>query len=162
MRQFRHLERRLRKERPQPSDEFVALLAERVETSSRRRAPRTRFALVGAVTVAFAVALATTGGFAYAATAAKNVAAAAKVVVAAPVSIVKESDSHGSKGGDSKPDTAPADKADKGGGKADDDQYGHKKHVCHNPGKNQVTIELDQSAVPAHLAHGDYLGDCRK
>jgi len=156
MRQFRDIERRLRKERPQPRDEFVTMLAERVEGRTRRRTGRARFALVAAVTAAFAVALATTGGFAYAASAAKTVAVAAKVVVAAPVSVVRSETS------DAKPDSKPAPAKDGSGGKPDDDQYGHKKHVCHKPGKDQETLVVTDNAVPAHLAHGDYLGDCKK
>jgi hypothetical protein len=48
------------------------------------------------------------------------------------------------------------------GGKPDDKQYGHKKKICHEPGPHQRTIEVGDDAVPAHLAHGDYLGECRK
>ena len=33
-----------------------------------------------------------------------------------------------------------------------------KVDICH---KNRHTITVDQHAVPAHLAHGDYLGECR-
>jgi hypothetical protein len=46
---------------------------------------------------------------------------------------------------------------------SDDDQYGHKVVICHHPPgnpDNAHTITVDQSAVPAHLAHGDTLGPC--
>ncbi|ATX78960.1 hypothetical protein Ga0123461_0523 [Mariprofundus aestuarium] len=39
----------------------------------------------------------------------------------------------------------------------------HKVDVCHIPPgnpSNAHTINIDQSAVDAHLAHGDYLGEC--
>jgi len=32
--------------------------------------------------------------------------------------------------------------------------------VCHKPKKNPHTLSLPQSAVPAHLGHGDTLGAC--
>lgn len=32
--------------------------------------------------------------------------------------------------------------------------------LCHNPGSGQQTIEVSQSAVARHLAHGDYEGPC--
>ncbi len=38
---------------------------------------------------------------------------------------------------------------------------GSKVKVCHKPGtKAEHTISIASSAVPAHLAHGDYLGEC--
>jgi hypothetical protein len=143
------LEQRLRRERPAPRDEFVSMLADRLEPRPRPRPAGRRIALVAAVTAAFLAALGGTGGFAYAANAAKSVAHNAKVVVAAPVSIVKHGNGHQAKPNDV-------------GGKPDDDQYGHRKHVCHKPGKGQETLEVDDSAVPSHLSHGDYLGDCRR
>jgi hypothetical protein len=37
---------------------------------------------------------------------------------------------------------------------------GEKVLVCHKPDKNAHTLNLPQSAVPAHLGHGDILGPC--
>ena len=37
---------------------------------------------------------------------------------------------------------------------------GEKVLVCHKPNKNAHTLSLPQSAVPAHLGHGDILGPC--
>ena len=37
---------------------------------------------------------------------------------------------------------------------------GEKVLVCHKPGKNQHTLSISSSAVPAHLGHGDTLGPC--
>jgi hypothetical protein len=37
----------------------------------------------------------------------------------------------------------------------------HKVTICHKPGKKQQTLSVDYNAVPAHLAHGDYLGACQ-
>lgn len=37
---------------------------------------------------------------------------------------------------------------------------GGKVLVCHKPDKNAHTLSLPQSAVPAHLGHGDILGPC--
>jgi hypothetical protein len=51
------------------------------------------------------------------------------------------------------------DKEEDGGG-TDTDTGSGKVLVCHKPGKNQHTLSLPQSAVPAHLGHGDKLGAC--
>jgi hypothetical protein len=37
---------------------------------------------------------------------------------------------------------------------------GEKVLVCHKPGKNQHTLSISRSALPAHLGHGDKLGPC--
>jgi hypothetical protein len=37
---------------------------------------------------------------------------------------------------------------------------GEKVLICHKPDKNAHTLSLPQSAIPAHLGHGDILGPC--
>lgn len=37
---------------------------------------------------------------------------------------------------------------------------GEKVLVCHKPGKNQHTLSISSSALPAHLGHGDTRGAC--
>jgi len=39
-------------------------------------------------------------------------------------------------------------------------ESGERVLVCHKPSKNAHTLSLPQSAVPAHLGHGDTLGPC--
>jgi hypothetical protein len=46
-----------------------------------------------------------------------------------------------------------------------DGTYGKKVTICHVPPGNPAnahTITVSENAVPAHLAHGDYLGPCKK
>jgi len=33
--------------------------------------------------------------------------------------------------------------------------------ICHTPPPNDFTLEVPPQAVPGHLGHGDYLGECR-
>ena len=157
------LERELRRNRPQLRAEFLQMLSDRVESQSRlRRSLRPRIAAVAVASAAMLAAVAAFGGVGYAATGIHDVVvSAAKVVgVAAKGDHKKSGDSksQGDKksGGDNK-----GAKGDNGG-KPDDKEYGHKKKVCHNPGTHQQTIEVADNAVAVHLAHGDYLGECKK
>ena len=133
------LEARLRDERPQPSDELVRRLSSDAGLRDDRRSPR--LGLVIALSVAVVLAFALTGGIGYAASAAASGTSALK-------GLVVRNDDNG--------------KANAKSGSASD-QYGRKVLICHippgNPG-NAHTISVPQSAVPAHLAHGDSLGAC--
>ena len=42
----------------------------------------------------------------------------------------------------------------------DSAENGEKVLICHKPDKNPHTLSLPQSAIPAHLGHGDLLGAC--
>jgi hypothetical protein len=150
------LERELRRNRPQPRAEFLQMLSDRVERESRvRRSLKPRIAGVAIASAVMLAAVGAFGGIGYAANSVKGVVSVAKsVVVAAKTEDKKSSDSK------SQVDNKGA-KGDEGS-KPDDKQYGHTKKVCHNPGAHQETIQVSDNAVPAHLAHGDYLGECKK
>jgi hypothetical protein len=161
------LERELRRNRPQPRDEFVQMLSKRVERESRLgRSLRSRIAGVAVASAVMLAAVGAFGGIGYAANGVKDVVKVAKSVVVAAKGDAKKS------GGDNKGDNKSGNGDNKGGndnkgkgddgGKPDDKQYGHKKKICHEPGPHQRTIEVGDDAVPAHLAHGDYLGECKK
>lgn len=127
------LEAELRRSRPEPRPEFVAMLAERAR-GERRRSTRPAFRVVfaGGLTVVMLVALAAFGGLGYAANAVHTAATAVtRVVKPQKPKIVKVS--------------------------AAADQYGPKKvQVCHKG----HTITINRNALPAHLRHGDTVGPC--
>ncbi len=157
------LERQLRRDRPEPRPEFLAMLSDRIEDRPRRRrGVSARVALVGAVSAVMLIAMSAVGGLSYAATAVQGVAAAAEAVVVAPVSKPghKQSAKSGKKQSAKSANRQAAKSAAADSSKPDKKEYGHKTQVCHKPGKNQETIEVDANAVPAHLAHGDTLGPC--
>jgi hypothetical protein len=153
------LERRLRRNRPEPRPEFLAMLSDRIEDRPRRRREASiRIVLVGAVTAVMLVAMSAVGGLAYAASAVQSVAKDVKVVVVAPITAVKTIvNSNSTTGGGG--NTGGGSKGDKGG-KPDDHEYGHKDHICHKPGKDQQEMDVDHNALAAHLGHGDKIGPC--
>jgi hypothetical protein len=82
VRGFRHrsLERRLRRERPQPRTELLASIARELG-GARRPTARLRLGFAGALTGALVVMLASVGGIGYAASAAKQAVHAVQRVV---------------------------------------------------------------------------------
>ena len=128
------LGRELRANRPEPSDAFVHSLAKRI----RQDGPKTRMyalsrlSFAAAITVFLLGTLVSFGGFGYAASGTRDAVKAVKNAVA-PTNpkIVKNS--------------------------AAQDQYKPQKvTICHKG----HTITVSQSALPAHLRHGDTVGPC--
>lgn len=191
MRRFRvrpdSIERKLRHERPQPTDELIHRISASIGTPAPKR--RLNFAVAFAVTVAIFTAFALTGGVSYASSAAKHGAKAVSHIAFAQHSTHsakqngksdddKSGKSHKNGGSNEKGGKRGDDEHEHGNGnngqhgddhgddddddEADDDQYREKVLICHKPGKHQHTIRVAQSAVAAHLAHGDTLGPCPK
>ena len=154
------LEARLRAERPKPPAELMERLSDRVATGPR---PSRRGALVlaGIAVAAMIAAFGAFGGIGYAASAAKTVVVAAKTAVVAPVQSNNKANSSPAQVNGNNSSSQPAGGTSQvAGTKPDDKQYGHKTTICHNPGPHQQTLEVSDSAVPAHLAHGDHPGPC--
>lgn len=155
------LEAQLRRDRPQPPAVLMQRLTDRVVGDSRRhRRPRARIAAAGIALVAVLAAFSAFGGIGYAASAIKAAVVTAKTVVVAPLEANK-SDSNSTQSQNNQQGNNSNSQGSGGGGKPDDKEYGHKTKVCHNPGPHQQTLEVSDTAVPALLAHGDYLGECR-
>src|SRR5947207_2341707 len=131
------VEGELRRQRPEPRDEFVRQLSGRISADSRRRpALGLRVAFAGSLASLIVVAFAAFGGIGYAASAANSIAQTAQKVV------------------------TPKPKAQS----AAADQYVGKITICHHTHSRKnpfVTITISQSALNAHLAHGDTIGYVR-
>jgi hypothetical protein len=135
------LESELRRARPKPRPEFAAMITDRVQTVRHRpRKARLRVGLAGAFTATMVVALASTGGLGYAATAISNAATTVTHVVTPSRSAVPSSASSSAQ-----------------------DQYGGKVFICAvGPNGKQHTIEISKSAEAQYLKnHPDaYPGKC--
>jgi hypothetical protein len=140
------LERRLRDERPAPSDGLIHRLS---SSTGAQRAPRRRFGLAIALTAMIVVAFALTGGIGYAASSASKGASAVKQLVTGNTrsGVATTSRSNGN------------DQTHRGSAWY---QYHGIILICHKPShRGGLTILILVHALPAHLAHGDYLGPCR-
>jgi hypothetical protein len=133
------LERELRRNRPEPRTEFLASMVERVGRERRSTTQRMRFGFAGALTAMIVVSLGAFGGLSYAASAVQSVAhVASKIVTPSKPHVTKQLSSAGA-------------------------QYPKKEVICHFDGQGRGhTITISDSAFPAHRAHGDHLGECKK
>src|SRR4051794_36715453 len=128
------LETELRRNRPEPREDFVRglearIAADRAPAPSRRGATR-RLGLAVALTAALLVVAAVMGGVGYAASSVSHAAHAVAVVFKfSPHAVGQVS--------------------------AAADQYG-KVTLCHKGHE----ISVSRNALPAHLAHGDTIGPC--
>src|SRR4051794_32008795 len=132
-RQADSLETELRRNRPEPREDFVRALEARISADAparRRRGARARFGLAGAMTAAMLVVVGAFGGISYAAGGVTHAAhQLAAVITFAPHNV--------------------------GSVSAAADQY-NKVTLCHHGHE----ISVAESAVAAHLAQGDTLGKC--
>jgi hypothetical protein len=133
------LEARLGANRPEPPVDLLQSLSLQIEETRRDLRRRTFFRLGPAVAITAVLlgALASFGGLSYAASGTAHAAKAVKSVVTS-----------------SEPRTLKQSAAR--------DQYHEgKTTICHHAGPNhRVTITVSDSALPAHLAHGDTIGPC--
>lgn len=133
------LEAELRANRPEPSTDLVRSLSAKIEDDRRRTRlyGLSRVAFAGGLTVLMLGSLGAFGGLGYAASGTKSVVNVVKRAVAP-----------------SRPTTVQRSAAQ--------DQYAPQKvTICHHAGPNKtVTITISESALPAHLAHGDTVGPC--
>ena len=133
------LERELHSNRPEPRAEFLASMVDRVGPGRPSTPPRLRLGFASALTMGILISLAAFGGLGYAASAAESVAHVATRLVTP-----------------SQPRATRQPLSSAGA------QYSKKITICHFDGKGRGhTITIDQSAWPAHRAHGDHLGACR-
>ena len=163
-RQFHDLESELRRTRPSPSEDVVDGVVAKVAAagaSHRGRVARPRATLGVAFLAVGALVFASFGGIGYAKSAAgsavTSTAQAVTAVVSQPAS-KKQSTSQAAKA-QNDPQGPSTNANGNGSGQS---QYTDKVLICHNPPgpRNPQTISVSQSAVAAHLAHGDTLGPC--
>lgn len=133
------LEAELRANRPEPSTDLVRSLSLKIEDDRRRTRlySLSRLSFAGGLTVLMLGTLGAFGGLSYAASGTKSVVNVVKRAVAP-----------------SRPTAVQ--------GSAAQDQYAPQKiTICHHAGPTKrVTITISESALPAHLAHGDTVGPC--
>ena len=151
------LERRLREERPQPHEDLVSRLAQRVTPEPVRRRGWS-LALAVSFTGILVVAFALTGGIGYAGSAVKGGTNAVSHLVTGDSNSHKFGNS-GKSGGSDNGNTSNDPSGNSGS------QSDHKTTICHVPPgnpDNPQTITIDDSAVQTHLTNhpGDSLGPC--
>jgi predicted lipid-binding transport protein (Tim44 family) len=162
--------KRLENERPQPSDEFMRAMKDRLESERVTRPRGLRLALAGGLSAMLVLAFALTGGIGHAASAVKNSTSAVTTFVAGS-SKAQKTDTSTAQGSNTSTQSAAQSNSSSNattsarGNQTSSarNQYQGKVVICHRtPGnpENAHTISVSPNAVPAHLAHGDTLGPC--
>jgi hypothetical protein len=155
--------RALRDERPEPSNEYVRELSERIEREMTRATMRPRRRFVLALTTA-ALALgvvAASGGMGFAASSAATVAKHAVAPVKRAVVPARESTEQSQTAANVSRSTVASKPASDKAGPANDQYEVNKITICHRTGSGRgVTLTIARAALPAHLAHGDTVGSC--
>jgi predicted lipid-binding transport protein (Tim44 family) len=160
--------KRLERERPQPPDEFVSAMSDRL-VPARVRSSGWRVAFAGGLTTLLVLAFALTGGIGYAASAVKDSTTAVKTLVVGPSKAAKaqrvnKPTAQGISASNQSANQSSANASAQGNERSSArKQYEEKVAICHRPPgnpDNPNTIFVPESAVPAHLAHGDTRGPC--
>ena len=148
--------KRLENERPQPQDEFLSAMADRLASRQARRGGVWRVAFAGGFTALLVLAFALTGGIGYAASAVQGGTTAVTSLVIGSSKADKANTST---------NAAQVNRAQAQGNQQSSarKQYQEKVAICHRPPgnpENEYTIFVSENAVPAHEAHGDTRGLC--
>jgi hypothetical protein len=176
MRRRWRLERRLKRDRPQPHDEFVSALTARVAPQTPRPRSAWRPVLAGGITALLLVGFAATGGISYAAKSVQGGTTAVADLVTGPSNASHPNNgNNGDNGNGNNGDNGNGNTSDSGTttqASNDSDPSGQsnaggegKTAICHVPpgnADNPQTITIGDSAVADHLAShpGDTLGPC--
>jgi hypothetical protein len=163
------LDRQLQSERPQPRDEFVSMLADRLTSEPVRRRAIWRTAVAAGFTMLLVLAFALTGGIGYAANAVEGGTTAVTSLVTGPQEQVTTTGSTtaSTSSAESTQSITASEEEEPNGDDDDesssDDQYEDDVLICHHPlsdPEDVRTIRVDADEVARHLAHGDTLGPC--
>ena len=172
-RRGKRLDRQLLSERPQPRDEFVSMLADRLASEPRRR-PIWRTAVAAGFTMLLVLAFALTGGIGYAANAVEGGTTAVTTLVTGSqeqattssstttLTSSSESTQSSSEFEEEEPDEEESESDDDDESSADD-QYEDDILICHHPPSDPEesrTIRVDADELDRHIGHGDTLGPC--
>lgn len=159
------LDRRLRRERPEPRDEFVSSVAHRLTSAPTPRRAGLRIAFAGGFTALLVCGFAVTGGISYAANAVHGGTTAVTALVTGPSNAGQASDKaqNGNKGDNGNTSSDPSTGANVFA-QASPQSEG-KTTICHVPSgnpDNPQTITVGNSSVADHLSNhpGDSLGPC--
>lgn len=166
-RRGKRLDRQLLSERPQPRDEFVSMLADRLASEPRRR-PIWRTAVAAGFTMLLVLAFALTGGIGYAANAVEGGTTAVTTLVTGSQEQVTSSTTASTSSSESTQSSSESEEEEEPNGDDDDespadDQYEDDILICHHPPSDPEesrTIRVDADELDRHIGHGDTLGPC--